>query len=672
MLRSKRRRVARWLGACGLAMLLGAATARAQGGLCPGDCDGNGTVTIDELVAGVDLSLGLSPAGGAAAPPACMAFDRNGDSKVTIDELVRAVKAALNGCPFDTVDFVASLADEGRALAITPTRALLGSRTYALVLTGRVRDPAGRSLQADADFRALAGIDPPDTGGPAAGYDADPEAPANPYPEARLVRADGTVHVPDRFALRGMADTPDLATAREVLRRTADDLETVHGFSTTAPVRIALSAPVDPATVTPESVLFFERADGGLDLEGALAEAQRRGVARSEVALALSFPTQPIEDDLLAIRDLLRTRAASHPFTVTFEDPDPDDDLPIGVFGPDDPPFAEFLAEHPEVRLVAHGLFSSPNFRGPDGLFDPAKVSGAEPAQDVQLDFLLTIPQGDPPYPVVVLQHGFGGDNEFALSLGPDVAREGMAGIAISAVSHGRRGSPLALLMASPLQTRDIFRQTHTDQMALVRAIEAGIDIDGDEVPDVDSEEVLYLGQSLGGILGAAFVALEEAVQVAVLNVAGGRVAFLGDNPGTRPIFTSLLAMQAGLDVDSPEFEVFLQRMLELGQQGLDPADGLNYARRWRLDPLPDYAPRRVLIQEGIGDLLVNNQSTEDLAAAGGLQAQTPMSDPRGVSGLWRFDPPGGHGILSRPDVRLQAVSFLASDGTEIIDPAAP
>ena len=469
-----------------------------------------------------------------------------------------------------------------------------------------------------------------------------------------------------------MADTPELATARQVLRQTADDLETVHGFSTTAPVRIALSAPVDPATVTPDSVLFFERADGGLDLEGALAEAQRRGVPRSEVALALSFPTQPIEDDLLAIRDLLLARAAIDPFTVSFEDPDPDDDLAIGVFGPDDPPFARFLADHPEVRLVAHGLLRSPDFRGPDGLFDPAKVSGAAAAQDAQLDFLLTIPQGDPPYPVVILQHGFGGDNSFALDLGPDVARGGRAGIAISAVSHGRRGSPSELLTATPLQSRDIFRQTHADQMALVRAIEAGIDVDGDGVDDVDPTDIGYLGQSLGGILGATFVALERAVDVAVLNVAGGRVAFLGDNPGTRPIFSAFLAMHAGLDVASPEFEVFLQRMLELGQQGLDPADGLNYARRWRLDPLSGYAARRVLIQEGIGDALVSNQSTEDLAAAGGLPAQMPMSDPLGVSALWRFDPPGGHGILSRADVRLQAVSFLASNGTEIIDPAAP
>jgi hypothetical protein len=67
---------------------------------------------------------------------------------------------------------------------------------------------------------------------------------------------------------------------------------------------------------------------------------------------------------------------------------------------------------------------------------------------------------------------------------------------------------------------------------------------------------------------------------------------------------------------------------------------------------------------------LVDNESTEALALAGGLVANTPMSDAAGVSGLWRFDPPGGHGILARPDVLAQALRFLISDGTEIIDPS--
>lgn len=637
---------------------------------CPGDCDENGAVAVSELVLGVHLAL-RGVAGGAGEVAECGAFDLDGNGAVTIDELTQAVGAALAGCPRNLVPFKTALEEEGPALLVTPETALRGARTYALVVTRGVRDAGGKPLAPSADFAGLIGGDAGGGAGPIALYDADPEAPGNPYPDPRLVRADGTIHIPDRFALRGLDERPEFATARAVLRQSAGDVGAAHGFSTTAPMRIALSAPIDLATVGEATVLLFERRDGGLDLNGLLAEARRRGVSREEIALAISFPTQPIEDDLLAARERLGASASAEPFRARFDDPDPDDDLVLGLFDRSDPEFASFLAANPEVALVGHGLIRSPDFRGEDGLFDPALLAGERAPAEQQLDFFLTVPLGTGPHRVAIVQHGFGGDNRFVLDLAGELAREGIAAIGISAASHGRRGSPLALLQATPMRTRDLFRQTHVDLMALVRAIEAGIDVDADGKPDLAAHHIGYLGVSLGGILGATFVALEEPVEGAVLNVAGGRVAFLGNNPGTRPIFTSYLAEQANLDVASPEFEVFLQRSLELGQQALDPADGLNFARRWNLEPLPGFAARRVLIQEGIGDTLVSNEATEALAAAGGLIAQTPRSDPAGVSGLWRFDPPGGHGILGRPDVRDQALTFLSSRGALLIDPAA-
>ena len=60
--------------------------------VCTGDCDGNRTVTVAELVQGVEIALGDTSA-------SCTAFDRNGDDSVTVDELAVAVDAALNGCP---------------------------------------------------------------------------------------------------------------------------------------------------------------------------------------------------------------------------------------------------------------------------------------------------------------------------------------------------------------------------------------------------------------------------------------------------------------------------------------------------------------------------------------------------------------------------------------------
>jgi len=59
---------------------------------CPGDCDGSGHVTVDELVMGVNIALGLGD------PLQCRAFDSDGDGRVSVDELVTAVNSALIGC----------------------------------------------------------------------------------------------------------------------------------------------------------------------------------------------------------------------------------------------------------------------------------------------------------------------------------------------------------------------------------------------------------------------------------------------------------------------------------------------------------------------------------------------------------------------------------------------
>ncbi|MBI4515811.1 MAG: M4 family metallopeptidase [Deltaproteobacteria bacterium] len=59
---------------------------------CIGDCSGDGEVTVDELVKGVNIALGLAPLGD------CPWLDTNADGEVTVDELVAAVNAALGGC----------------------------------------------------------------------------------------------------------------------------------------------------------------------------------------------------------------------------------------------------------------------------------------------------------------------------------------------------------------------------------------------------------------------------------------------------------------------------------------------------------------------------------------------------------------------------------------------
>lgn len=570
-------------------------------------------------------------------------------------------------------EFVEASGSDPAALLLSPLEPLRGGRVYGVVLTTAVTAPGGSSLQASAAFSRLVGspLGSAAQRPPVALFDGEPTAPGNPYPDGRLVQSDGTIIVPERVALRGL--DPGTADAPQMLRSIAGELRRLRGFSTTSSVRVEVSGPIDPKTVTTDSVLFFERTDAATDLPGLLVEAERRGVGRAEVALAFSFPTQPIGEDLLAIRALLIERARLSPPQLTLDDSDPSDDLELGVFTRDRPGgFAAFLAANPDVAVVAHGLMSAPSFFGPDRILDPRIISGEAPPEETVVDVLVTLPRaGTAPHPVVILQHGFGGSNMSMLPNAGLLASHGMATASISAVQHGRRGNPVALLDSTPLQTRDIFRQSNSDQMQLVRLIESGVDIDADGVPDLDRNRIGYHGISLGGLLGAVLVGVEDAIGVAVLTVAGGRIAGLGHAPAIRPIYAGFFAERAGLPPDSPEFGVVLDRLLEIGQLGMDDADGLNYARFWHREP-PGGVRKRVLLQEGIGDDWVLNEHTEELARAAGIAAQAAVSDAAGVCGLWRFDPPDpprGHSISGRPEVRAQAAQFLASGGTEIIDP---
>jgi len=56
-----------------------------------GDCNGDGMVTVDELIIGVNIALENEPLAN------CPSFDINGDGAVTVDELIVAVNLALTG-----------------------------------------------------------------------------------------------------------------------------------------------------------------------------------------------------------------------------------------------------------------------------------------------------------------------------------------------------------------------------------------------------------------------------------------------------------------------------------------------------------------------------------------------------------------------------------------------
>jgi hypothetical protein len=108
-----------------LLLALPAGLVRAQ---CPGDLNGDGRVTIDEILTMVNAALhGCPPPGAVLSCPG----DLNGDGMVTVDEILRALNAALSGCPTATAMPIPSTptATATEATAPTPSATATASPT---------------------------------------------------------------------------------------------------------------------------------------------------------------------------------------------------------------------------------------------------------------------------------------------------------------------------------------------------------------------------------------------------------------------------------------------------------------------------------------------------------------------------------------------------------------
>jgi len=72
--------------------LTAVAFSRAPPARCVGDCDGNGDVTVDELLTMVNIALG------SASVLGCGSGGINGNGEIMVDEIMTAVSRALEGC----------------------------------------------------------------------------------------------------------------------------------------------------------------------------------------------------------------------------------------------------------------------------------------------------------------------------------------------------------------------------------------------------------------------------------------------------------------------------------------------------------------------------------------------------------------------------------------------
>lgn len=368
-----------------------------------------------------------------------------------------------------------------------------------------------------------------------------------------------------------------------------------------------------------------------------------------------------------------------------------------------------------------------PDFQGlglnPDSTF----VTFANPfpvVRDMQtVPVLLSVPNAgsgrtrpDTGWPIVIYYHGITRNRSDMLAIADTMAAQGFAVIAIDQPLHGITPQDTALAplyventpfgpianertfdadyvdnatgapgpdgmvdssgthfinLQSLLTSRDNGRQAQTDLSVLAVTIPT-LSIDGDMIPDFDSANINFVGQSLGAMQGTVFLAVEPTVSNGVLNVPGGGIAQLLNGSETfGPRIRAGLAA-AGVEPGTADFNAFLV----VAQTAVDSADPINWGAITA-------ETNTILGQEVIGDTVIPNavpgaplSGTEPLFAVMQLDAIDETTAGAMLTVATRFSAPGAnHGSLLDPtgspavtaEMQGEMASMVVSGGTTVV-----
>jgi Bacterial virulence factor lipase N-terminal len=393
------------------------------------------------------------------------------------------------------------------------------------------------------------------------------------------------------------------------------------------------------------------------------------------------------------------------------------------------------------VGVIAFGKFSARNFETAGGFIPAVPTRTGVPAVQNTEDvfFNLFLPAGSRPangWPVAIFGHGFGDNkNNSPLAVASTLAHNGIATIAINAVGHGfGAGSTLTVIQGSgsvvlpaggrgvdqngngvidafeglfatgaqtDLAARDGVQQTVADLMQVVRAVQGGVDVDGNGSVALDASRIYYFGQSLGGIYGTVLLGIEPDIHAGVPNVPGGTfidIARLGFT--FRPLLGQFFASRVpslinigGLNfndnmplrnqppvINAVPGAIDIQTVEDEGNWLAQAGDPLAWASFIRKSPLPGQAAKQVIIQFARGDQTVPNPTATALIRAGDLTDRTTLfrNDLAFALGIGFGKNPHTFltNIAGSPAVAFAAIQaqtqiavFFASNGALTIDP---
>ncbi len=318
--------------------------------------------------------------------------------------------------------------------------------------------------------------------------------------------------------------------------------------------------------------------------------------------------------------------------------------------------------------VLAAGLQTTTQLQvpGPNALSGGAMIPGAwsdpvAPASqgNAILQVLIFVPVTAGPYPTVVFGHGLGSSKSALIAFAPQLAASPLhfASVAIDDVASGSRAVQISndasigcsgtpdptaagqcfqqIFSTDLAQTRDNFRQTILDMQRLTLAAKACVgtacaSADTAAVLNVDPAHIVYAGQSLGGILGSTTFSVAADLKSAVLNVAAMGWVDILENTNTLefncPIVDALIDdgiimgdKWNGLDTGATglcttpawKAQPGYQQFASTARWILDPADGANFSSK--------LAPKKFILQEVVGDIVVPNYATDNDGALVGL-----------------------------------------------------
>lgn len=304
----------------------------------------------------------------------------------------------------------------------------------------------------------------------------------------------------------------------------------------------------------------------------------------------------------------------------------------------------------------------------------PTRTGRLRPTGSLDVAFDLFLPSGTPPaggWPVAMFGHGSSSSKDFGFPTSAVLASHGVAVISLDAMGHGTgplttmtvtRADGSSMTFAAPglgydedgdgeieaFEPRDAARphaiyetsgpllQTAALYMQLVRAIQAGVDVDGDGRPDLDASRIYYYGHSIGGMYGMFSFAYEPAIRAAVFVVPPGTLVDSRRLSLFRPLVGQFLAARTPPLLNS-EF-------------GLKNIDGLKVGEPFFNENLPlRNQPPVVNTVPGAGDI----QRVIDRVIW-----VTQIANPVAIAPFLRRSPPAG--VRARPFV----LQFARSDAS--------